>query len=406
MKASAFPDVFGLPASDVTSGYLSPRCASSSNPGSSNPSRRRKKGLHDGQQESTPPPVRCSPRAAIRPVAGTVPGTGRGSCARPTRRSRPRPTPRYGSPAKRRRSSTASGSIRTRARCCSRTTAPPGSRSGRTCDPRKPDLRYLLRRHIAPHFEAKTVAEVKGAAYPPLAQAATRLTGERGHDSEGIPADQSHSEYRCGRRDHPPQPMPHQGRWPGESEGPVLTIPEVFALAEVIDPRYSALVLLGTFGSLRWGELAALRRRDIDLSVVHYPRRATAHRGCPAAATPTGRPSQTPASARYRFPNLVVPRIRGHLSQFTMQDPEAPVFTAPTGTPLRHGNFRRRFWLPALKAAGLPAIHFHDLRHTGNTLTADAGANLRELMERMGHSTTRSALSLPPLDQRASAGHR
>ena len=35
---------------------------------------------------------------------------------------------------------------------------------------------------------------------------------------------------------------------------------------------------------------------------------------------------------------------------------------------------------------------FHDLRHAGNQLTADAGANLRELMERMGHSSSRAAL--------------
>jgi integrase len=65
---------------------------------------------------------------------------------------------------------------------------------------------------------------------------------------------------------------------------------------------------------------------------------------------------------------------------------------SPSGPLGWHGNFRRRFWLPALRAAGLPAIHFHDLRHTGNTLTADAVANLRELMERIGHSTTKAAL--------------
>jgi integrase len=34
----------------------------------------------------------------------------------------------------------------------------------------------------------------------------------------------------------------------------------------------------------------------------------------------------------------------------------------------------------------------HDLRHTGNLFIADAGANLRELMERMGHSSSRAAL--------------
>jgi integrase len=31
------------------------------------------------------------------------------------------------------------------------------------------------------------------------------------------------------------------------------------------------------------------------------------------------------------------------------------------------------------------------VRHTGNTLAAEAGASLRELMDRMGHSSTRAA---------------
>jgi integrase len=55
-------------------------------------------------------------------------------------------------------------------------------------------------------------------------------------------------------------------------------------------------------------------------------------------------------------------------------------------------NFRRRVWLPALTKANLSEIHFHDLRHTGNILTATAGASLRELMPRMGHASTRAAL--------------
>jgi integrase len=42
--------------------------------------------------------------------------------------------------------------------------------------------------------------------------------------------------------------------------------------------------------------------------------------------------------------------------------------------------------------AGLPEIHFHHLRHTGNNLTATAGASLSELMTQMGHSSTRAAL--------------
>jgi integrase len=52
----------------------------------------------------------------------------------------------------------------------------------------------------------------------------------------------------------------------------------------------------------------------------------------------------------------------------------------------------RRAWMPALKVVGLEGVHLHDLRHTGNQFSADAGANIRELMERMGHDSTRAAL--------------
>jgi integrase len=46
----------------------------------------------------------------------------------------------------------------------------------------------------------------------------------------------------------------------------------------------------------------------------------------------------------------------------------------------------------ALSAAGLADFHFHDLRHSGNTLAAGAGATLRELMDRMGHDSERAAM--------------
>lgn len=40
----------------------------------------------------------------------------------------------------------------------------------------------------------------------------------------------------------------------------------------------------------------------------------------------------------------------------------------------------------------IPRKHLHGLRHTGNTYAAEAGASLRELMNRMGHSSTRAAM--------------
>ncbi|MFE7772623.1 tyrosine-type recombinase/integrase [Streptomyces sp. NPDC057445] len=67
------------------------------------------------------------------------------------------------------------------------------------------------------------------------------------------------------------------------------------------------------------------------------------------------------------------------------------VFTGARGGQLRRNNFRR-IWLRAIEATGLGDVHFHDLRHTGNTLAATGGATTRELMQRMGHSSVRAAL--------------
>jgi Phage integrase family len=89
-------------------------------------------------------------------------------------------------------------------------------------------------------------------------------------------------------------------------------------------------------------------------------------------------------------PDLITSDLRQHLEALPTDAPL--VFASSTGTPLAHSNFRRRVWLPALNMAGLPGIHFHDLRHTGNQLIANAGANPRELMARMGHDSSRAAL--------------
>ncbi|WP_396685204.1 tyrosine-type recombinase/integrase [Microbispora sp. KK1-11] len=49
-------------------------------------------------------------------------------------------------------------------------------------------------------------------------------------------------------------------------------------------------------------------------------------------------------------------------------------------------------WNKVREDVGLPDLHFHDLRHVGNTLAAASGASLKELMARMGHASTRAAL--------------
>lgn len=49
-------------------------------------------------------------------------------------------------------------------------------------------------------------------------------------------------------------------------------------------------------------------------------------------------------------------------------------------------------WPQAVKAIGAEGLHFHDLRHTGNTFAASGGAGMRDLMARMGHDTDRAAM--------------
>jgi integrase len=101
------------------------------------------------------------------------------------------------------------------------------------------------------------------------------------------------------------------------------------------------------------------------------------------------------------FSDVINAELADHLKRLDPDNDQALVFTGPMGTPLRHSSFYRCAWLPAVAKVGLPGIHFHDLRHAGNTLTADAGASLRELMDRMGHSSTRAALIYQhPSDER------
>ena len=49
-------------------------------------------------------------------------------------------------------------------------------------------------------------------------------------------------------------------------------------------------------------------------------------------------------------------------------------------------------WNAARKVAGRSDLRFHDLRHTGATLAAQAGATTAELQARLGHTTSDAAM--------------
>lgn len=64
-----------------------------------------------------------------------------------------------------------------------------------------------------------------------------------------------------------------------------------------------------------------------------------------------------------------------------------------SGRPIWRGNLNKLIdWKAAVGRIGQPHLHFHDLRHTGNTLAAPTGASTRDLMARMGHDSSQAAL--------------
>lgn len=173
-------------------------------------------------------------------------------------------------------------------------------------------------------------------------------------------------------------------------ERPVLSLTDVFALAEAFDRRYRLMILLAVFCSLRWGELAALTRSAIDPDAGVLAVRAGVVE-LKTGQLVTGPPKSEAGNRVLTIPDFLVADVAEHLDTFTGPGPGALVFTGPKGAQLRRSNFSRQ-WNAATAKASLSGFHFHDLRHTGNQLANDEGASLRELMDRMGHSTTRAAL--------------
>jgi integrase len=97
-------------------------------------------------------------------------------------------------------------------------------------------------------------------------------------------------------------------------------------------------------------------------------------------------PATAPRASRRTvgLPRAVVKELAAHLA--VLAEPDALVFTAPQGGPLRVIAFRARIWRPATRNAGLDGLRIHDL-HTAVALWIAAGANPKEVAARAGHTS-------------------
>jgi integrase len=64
----------------------------------------------------------------------------------------------------------------------------------------------------------------------------------------------------------------------------------------------------------------------------------------------------------------------------------APVFASAAGTELSRSNVAGRVLKPAAAAVGLPWVSFHSFRHTSASLLFEAGKNVKQVQEWLGHA--------------------
>ena len=169
----------------------------------------------------------------------------------------------------------------------------------------------------------------------------------------------------------------------------VATLPELEVMVAAMSERYRPMVLLAAWCGLRFGELAELRRGDVDVQ----GRLLRVSRGVARANGEVfiGDPKSDAGRREVSVPPHLMPVLEAHLSKHVGSASGALLFPARRGGSMAPSSLYR-VWYPARAAAGRSDLRFHDLRHTGGTLAAATGATLADLMARLGHSTPAAAM--------------
>jgi len=167
-----------------------------------------------------------------------------------------------------------------------------------------------------------------------------------------------------------------------EVEMHFLTAVEVEDLAEAIDPRCATLVRLGAYTGLRPGEILGLKVKRLNLvrGSARVAEALTEVNGRLTWGTP-----KTYERRTVRLPRFLAEELGAYLAD-RPNDPEALLFTAPRGGPIREHKLMERYFKPAALRVGLPAaLRMHDLRHTAASLLIREGASIKALQKQLGH---------------------
>jgi integrase len=179
------------------------------------------------------------------------------------------------------------------------------------------------------------------------------------------------------------------------------TLDELAIITAEMPERYRPMVLLASWCALRFGELAELRRMDLDLSdeVIRIRRGVVRVKRDDRTAYVVTSPKSDAGIRDVSIPPHLLPALEDHLSKHVGKERDSLLFPAKHGGHLAPATMNRWFY-KARDKAKRPDLRFHDLRHSGAVLAASTGATLAELMGRLGHSTPQAAMRY----QHAAAG--
>jgi len=149
-------------------------------------------------------------------------------------------------------------------------------------------------------------------------------------------------------------------------------------------PEFGLLVETAAVSGLRFGELAALTKADIDFKERTIRVTKTLVTSA-CEGTFVGLPKSASGRREVFIPTTLVKKLRKHLAGRKADD---LVFQSERGKRLHHSNMRRREFLPAAKAAGFPGrFTFHSLRHHAITAWVEMGLEDAQTAMLAGHSS-------------------
>lgn len=173
----------------------------------------------------------------------------------------------------------------------------------------------------------------------------------------------------------------------------VATAAEVKTMIENMREDRRLMLLLALWCGLRYSEIAALRRSDFDMKNNTVKISRAVSRSRENGVRDKG-PKSDAGNRTMRLPAMIVPDVKKHLRAI-VTGKDGLLFPGTEGGYLAPASFYGKVggngWYGARKAAGRDDLHFHDLRATGATLLAHAGATDAEVQAWLGDSTPQAA---------------